>query len=297
VATARRLGLRSHAYGPFNLLAVTEDLAIKNKRFIWKETDAVVLWQSVLEGAVLVSEPFAYRNAIKPEYGNTVELLTDKGPKEFRVAGIYYDYGNQTGTVLMSDKVYRSLWNDDLVTSLAANVAPGKDAEKTADELALLLSEQYNLTVRSNRALKETALNTFDRTFKVTGALRLLVLVVAFIGVFSSLMALQLERVKEFGVLRAIGMTVSQLRAMTFLENGFIGVTAGLLSLPVGLLLSAILIYVVNPRSFGWTIDFVLKPSFILEGLAISVFAALCGGIYPAILIGRDKTAYLLREE
>jgi len=297
VATARRLKLTSPDYGPFNLLAVTEDIASENKKFIWSTASPVEIWESLLKDSVLVSESFAYRNDIQPGPGQTIELLTDKGVKEFKVAGIYYDYSYQTGVVLMSDTLYRSLWDDVLINSLAASVASEEDSAEIARELTNVISEKYNVRVRSNQALKESALNTFDRTFKVTGALRILVVVVAFIGVLSSLMALQLGRVKEFGVLRAIGMTVTQLRKMTFLENALIGLTAGLLSIPVGLLLSYLLIHVVNLRSFGWTIDLVLQPRFFIEGLAVSIIAALAAGVYPALVIDREDTARLLREE
>lgn len=297
VATARRLRLTSPEYGPFNLLAVTEDIASENKKFIWSAGTTAEIWEELLKGSVLVSESFAYRNGIEPGPGQSVELLTDNGLREFKIAGVYYDYSYQTGVVLMSDAVYRSLWDDSLINSLAANVVSQEDSETIALALTNELSEKYNVRVRSNYALKESALNTFDRTFKVTGALRILVVVVAFIGVLSSLMALQLGRVKEFGVLRAVGMTVTQLRKMTFLENALIGITAGLLSIPVGLLLSYLLIYVVNLRSFGWTIDLMLQPRFLIEGMAVSVMAALAAGVYPALVIDRENTSRLLREE
>jgi putative ABC transport system permease protein len=297
VATARRIRLSSPEYGAFNLLAVTEDIASYNKKFIWSGPEPSKIWEKLLKDSVLISESFAYRNGIEHGYGNTVMLLTDKGVREFKVAGIYFDYSYQTGVVLMSDTLYRSLWDDTLINSLAANVVLEEDSEEIAQRLTNEFSQKYNVYVRSNQALKESALNTFDRTFKVTGALRTLVVVVAFIGVLSSLMALQLGRVREFGVLRAIGMTVTQLRKMTFLENALIGTTAGLLSIPVGLLLSYLLIYVVNLRSFGWTVDLVLQPRFLIEGLSVSIIAALAAGIYPALVIDRENIANLLREE
>lgn len=297
VATARRLRLQSPEYGHFNLLSVTEDISSHNKRFLWSAGSPEELWESLLIDSVLVSESFANRNKLNPGPGSVVVLNTDNGRKEFQVKGIYYDYSYQKGVVLMSDDVYRSLWDDKTINSLAANVLPGEDPEELVAQLRNTLSSEYNVFVRSNRGLKEEALSTFDRTFKVTGALRVLVVIVAFIGVLSSLLALQLGRIKEFGVLRALGMTVGQLRKMTFLENGLIGLTAGLLSLPVGLLLSYLLIYVINLRSFGWTIDMVIQPRFILEALAVSVIAALAAGLYPALVLDRENTSSLLREE
>ena len=78
----------------------------------------------------------------------------------------------------------------------------------------------------------------FDRTFAITGALQLLAALVAFIGVLSALLSLQLERARELGILRAIGLTVRQLRGLMLLETGLMGAVAGLLAMPTGLALS-----------------------------------------------------------
>lgn len=82
-----------------------------------------------------------------------------------------------------------------------------------------------------------------------------------------------------------------------FVENGIIGLTAGVLSLPLGVALSLILIYVVNLRSFGWTLGFSASPRYFIEAVVIAFAAALFAGIYPALRSGREKTAELIREE
>ena len=116
------------------------------------------------------------------------------------------------------------------------------------------------LSIQSNRSLKKISLEIFDRTFLITSVLRLLAGLVAFIGVLSSLMALQLERARELGVLRANGMTPGQVWQLVTSQTGLMGLAAGLLSLPVGLTLAAVMIYVINRRSFGWTIRMELAP-------------------------------------
>jgi len=296
-ATVRRILFQSPRYGPFNLVAVTEDLAAKNRSFIWNRDDNEELWDLMQGSSVLVSQSFAYRNSIKPGPGNVIELPTDEGIKEFEIAGVYYDYGSQSGVVLISDDLFGSNWNDGQINSLGVYLLPGDDVDKTVEELRVYLSKDRNLIVRSNTALKESAINTFDRTFTVTSALRILIAIVAFISVLSSLMALQLERGREFGVFRALGMTVSQLRGMVFLENGLIGLTAGLFSIPLGVALSLILIYVINLRSFGWTLDFIIKPQYFAEVIAIALIAAFTAGIYPAYRLGKENTGKLIREE
>ncbi len=297
VAAARRVALRTPEYGAFNVIAVTEDIAVENRRFLWSEAGGADLWRRLQNGSVLVSESFAYRNGIKRAPGGTVRLPASGGVREFAVSGIYYDYGSQSGVVLMADPVYRKYWNDTQITSIAAYVSPGRDVEEILNGLRLSLSPEYNLLFQSNRGLRESAIDTFDRTFTVTTALRVLVILVAFIGVLSSLMSLQLERGREYGVLRALGMTVSQSRRLTFLENGIIGITAGLFSLPVGIVLSLVLIYVVNLRSFGWTMEFVARPQYFIEAVVIALAAVVCAGIYPALRLGRENTAALIRDE
>lgn len=297
VSTVRRVQFQSSVYGLFNLVAVTEDLAAKNRSFIWNRGNNEKLWDQMKDSSVLISESFAYRNNIKPGPGNVIELPTDKGVKEFEIAGVYYDYGSQAGVVLISDEVFRSNWGDNQINSLGVYLLPGDDVDKTVEELRAYLSKDHNLNIRSNTALKKSAINTFDRTFTVTSALRILIAIVAFISVLSSLMALQLERGREFGVFRALGMTVSQLRRMMFLENGLMGLTAGLFSIPLGVVLSLILIYVINLRSFGWTLNFVLEPKYIMEAIVIALIAAIAAGIYPAYRIGKEDVGKLIREE
>ena len=297
VATVRRVLYDSPLYGVFNLVAVTEDLAIDNRDFIWKESENAALWDKMQKDSILISESFAYKNNIKPAPGNTLEIQTDRGSRVFNISGVYYDYGAQTGVVLISDKLFRSLWDDTQITSLGVYISNPEHAETTIDTLRSKLSGFSNLIIRSNNDLKESAIKTFDRTFTVTSALRLLIAIVAFISVLSSLMALQLEREKEFGVFRALGMTVRQLRLMLFLENSLIGLTSGLFSIPVGWVLSLILIYVINLRSFGWTLNFSLEPSFFLEAMGIALIASLAAGIYPSYLIGKEDVGKLIREE
>lgn len=151
--------------------------------------------------------------------------------------------------------------------------------------------------MQSNRILRQGSLEIFDRTFAITNALRLLAVVVAFIGVFSTLMSLQLERTRELGILRATGMTPRQLGALTLLETGLMGTMAGLFAMPVGYILAWILIYVINVRSFGWTLQMVLQGSYFWQALLVAIVAALLAGLYPALRLGRMNIATAIRQE
>jgi len=92
-------------------------------------------------------------------------------------------------------------------------------------------------------------------------------------------------------------MTLGQMWRLTLLESGLMGATAGILSIPIGVLLSAVLIYVINLRSFGWTIFFEPVPETYLQAFLISVAAALLASVYPMLRLSRLQVADALREE
>jgi putative ABC transport system permease protein len=259
------------------------------------EGDPAETWARVRQGAVLVSEPFAARHGV-PARGGSVTLQSDAGPRTFEVAGVYYDYATERGTVLMAREVYERHWNDRARSSVAAYVAPGHDPGAVADALRRALSGTA-LSVVETRTLRREALKVFDRTFAVTEALRLLAVIVAFIGVWSALLALQVERTRELGTLLALGLLPRQLWGLTLLETGLIGLSAGLLSLPTGLLLAVILIDVINVRSFGWTMRLELSPLVLAQALAVSVLAALLAAVYPVRRLERLSVAAALRQE
>ena len=255
------------------------------------------IWEQVQNGAVIVSEPFAFRHKL-PSTGATITLPTDRGrtAHTFPVVGIYYDYASDQGTMLMSRAVYNQYWDDRAISGVAAYVAEGADPNAVADALRAELSGTA-LQVQVNRALRQQALVIFDRTFAITNALRILAVVVAFIGVLSALMALQIERARELATLQALGLTAGQLWRLTFLETGLMGATAGLLSMPTGFVLALVLIYVINLRSFGWTIQMQAEPWVYVQALTVSVLAAVLATIYPMRRLLQMEVAAALRQE
>ena len=253
-------------------------------------------WQAFEQGAVFVSEPFAYRFNV-PRSGGSVTLQTDNGPQTFPVAGIFYDYSSDQGVVVMPLSLFQRTWNDQAISSLALYVAPGEDVDAAVDRLRGLVGGEQEVLIRSNRGLRQGTLEIFDRTFAITSVLQLLATMIAFVGVLSALMALQLERARELGVMRANGLTPRQLWGVVLGQTGLMGFTAGLLSLPVGLLVAFVLVYVINRRSFGWTLQVNLTPDVFVQAMILALIAALLAGIYPAYRMARTPPALALREE
>ena len=281
--------------GPVRLVVVgTDDRGIRS--FELKDGRPEEVWPAFQRGgAVLVSEPYAYRTGVSR--GGTVRLRTEHGDRDFPVAGVYYDYASDRGIVLMSRATYLRDWNDPTLSGFSLDLAPGADPDRVVDLLRRTIGSERALSIQSTRSLKKLSLEIFDRTFLITGVLRLLAGLVAFIGVLSSLMALQLERARELGVLRANGLTPGQVWQLVTSQTGLMGLAAGLLSIPVGLALAAIMIYVVNRRSFGWTIRMEVSPEVLLQALLLALAAALLAGLYPAYKMARTSPALALREE
>lgn len=268
---------------------------------LWPVGQTEELFTALDHGAVMVSEVFARRFNLPLNQPSSLTLLTESGPHEFPVVGIFYDYAlPELGYVLIRLETYRTYWpSDQTVTNVALFLKPDytSRADTIAQQITNEFAGQYRLSVSSNRGLKQSALEVFDRTFTITAALRLLATVVAFIGVLSALMSLQLERTRELGTLRANGMSLPQLWGKTLLETGLMGLTAGLMALPVGWVLAYILIHFINLRSFGWSLQMHTDLNIFVVALTVALGAALLAGIYPILRLNRMEIALALREE
>ncbi len=282
--------------GQTQLVALGTGFETFNRPNRFKEGNPSEIWEDFQSGeAVLVSEPYAFHHELA--LGSTVQLQTDYGQRSFAVAGIYFDYSSGRGVVMVSRNAYERFWTDDGISSLGLDTASGNDVDRVIEQLYLAAGQDQDLRIRSNRDLRKASLEVFDRSFTITSVIKVLAMIVAFVGVLGALMALQLERRRELGTLRAIGFTPAQIWGLVTSQTVLMGLIAGLLALPLGMALAAGLIFVVNQRSFGWSMDLQLIPSVLIQSVALAVVAAFLAGIYPAIKMARSTPAEALREE
>ncbi len=242
---------------------------------------------------LLISEPLATRRQLT--LGDTLNLETPVGAIDLQVSGIYRDYASSYGAAVMPLAVYSAHWQDPGLSSLAVTLAPGADAAALRQRITSLgARDGLDLAVVSNHAIRERTLAIFDRTFVITDVLRALVIVVAFVGIVSALMALFLERRREFAVLRAVGLTPRQLQGLVLAQASTSGFLAGLLALPLGGAMSLLLIDVINRRSFGWTLATHVDGAVVFEAQLLAVAAATLAALWPARrLAGGDLRAAL----
>lgn len=236
--------------------------------------------------AVWVSEPAQRIYGWKP--GDVITLPIATGTR-FAVAGVWRDYGRQAGAVVIDDRDYQRLTGDDGRDQGSVLVRPGADAAQVGRALLARLPadlrDQTELTEPAT--LRRFALTLFDRSFAVTYLLEAVAILVGLAGVAATMSAQTIAREREFGMLRHLGVTRQQLMAMLGLEGATVGLTGALAGIGLGLMLAQVLIHVINPQSFNWTMSTRI-PFGTLLGVALALIGA---AAVTAVLAGRRATA------
>lgn len=243
---------------------------------------------------IVIAEPFAFARRL--DVGDALVLPTASGEERFPIIGVYRDYNTGGRAVTMALELYRRHWRDAALSGIG--LYTDDDAERRIETaLRETLPPAAEFRMRSSAAIERLSLEVFDRTFKITEVLRVLAGVVAFFGILSALLSIELERSHELAVLRALGFAPRQLAATLLTQTALLGLAAAVAALPLGTALAALLVHVINRRSFGWAMDFLIVPSPLAAGLALAIAAAVLAGIYPAVRSSRVELAAALREE
>jgi putative ABC transport system permease protein len=231
------------------------------------------------------------------DVGDTLELPSPDGIERLPIVGAFRDFNTGVPAVVMQLERYRRDWRDVGLDGIGIDVAEGAELATVEAAVRELVARHGDGRVRSTASIEQLSLAVFDRTFEITEVLRLLAGIVAFLGVLSALLAIELERSRELSVLRTLGFTPRGLAATLLTQTGLLGLAAGLAAIPIGTALAALLVYVINRRSFGWSMELVVTSGSIASGLALALAAALLAGIYPAWRASRVELATGLREE
>jgi len=164
---------------------------------------------------------------------------------------------------------------------VALYLRPETHADDFRKNLNTSLEDQTFVTI-NNRELRKNVLEVFDQTFAITYAMELIAVMVGLLGIFNTLLTSILERKRELGILRAIGMSQKQLVKMILTEGGLIGLTGALLGGGAGIGLSWILIQIINKQAFGWTIHFHPFHPFLFVVFGLVLVTAVVASLLPA---------------
>ncbi len=229
--------------------------------------------------SVIVSEPFVNKHGV--HLGDTLNLPLGEQIHALKVVGIYTDYSNERGYIIMHRARLLRYLPDPAPSNLAVYLKPGTNLPQAQRAIAATLADARVL-ILPNQTLRREAVLIFDRTFAITYALELVAVFVAVVGVAGALLALVIDRRRELSLLRFLGAARAQIRKLILCEAGLIGllsVTGGVI---LGGFLSLVLVYVINKQSFGWSIQFHIPIAILLAALIIIFTATLLAGLYPA---------------
>jgi putative ABC transport system permease protein len=225
-------------------------------------------------GLALVSESFSERFQLRR--GDRVQVPTPGGVQKLRIAGVFSDYGNERGSILVERRHFAEWFRDEHASGLMVFVRPGYSADALRAEW---LARYPGLRIFSNAHLRSEILRVFRQTFAITYALELIGVLVALAGLGLTLGSVLLDRRTELTTLRALGLSRGEMARGSAVEGGALA-TAGVgMGLVVSLALGWMLIYVINKQTFGWTLELAV-PWGQLFALAALVIGAGAGVAY-----------------
>lgn len=254
-------------------ILVGTELAFANRHtpLAWRNrptSDAV--WDPARNaGLALVSEAFFHRFSLG--VGDRLSIPTPSGPRALEIAGVFSDYGNERGSIVI-DRAHFSLWfSDSLASSLILVLRQGASDEAVRTQLR---ARHPGLQILTNAHLRREVLRIFRQTFAITYALEFIGVVVAVAGLGMTLAAVLLERRPELTTLRALGMDHAEIARATAAEGALLSAAGAAGGLLISLGLGALLIYVINRQTFGWTLQYAVP---VAQLAALATLVLLCG--------------------
>ena len=241
--------------------------------------------------ACLVSEQLARRE--KLSIGNRIEVPAPGGTWALEIVGIYADYGNPKGQIVVNFAALTRRFPETPLTRLGLRVEPS-----AVPTLISALQAKFGLddrNVADQATMKAESKRIFSRTFAVTSALNAFTLGVAGIALLTSLLTLANSRLPQLAPLWAIGITRKKLAAIELLKTMSVALITALFALPLGLLVAWCLLAIVNVKAFGWRLPFHVFPVQLLALLGVALVAAFLAALLPVLRLARMQPANLIR--
>jgi putative ABC transport system permease protein len=218
--------------------------------------------------------------------GDSIRLKTRRGEKDFEIAAVVVDFYNQGMIVEASWGDMRRYFGVDNVSVFLVKLEPGPTAEQVKSRIDRVYGTRRHLTIESNEAIKSRALNLTGQAFTLFDVVALIGIIVASLGVVNTLAMNVLERIKEIGMLRGVGMTRGQVAKMILAEAGMIGIIGGVFGLGFGLFLSRLFITSAGTLQ-GYNLTYVVPREGILIALFVSLLLSQLAALWPATQAAR----------
>jgi putative ABC transport system permease protein len=264
---------------------LTDPATRPNLPWVSSPRDNAVFDPALNAGLALVSESFTERFRVKS--GDTLTLPTPAGPQHVVIAGVFADYGNERGSVLIDRRQVRVWFGEDAVTNVSLYMKPGVDADALRADL---IKDYPGLSIFTNAKLRSEVLRIFRQTFSITYALEVIGVAVAMTGLALTLISVLLDRRDELTTLRALGFRRREIALAASIEGLAVSSCATIGGLALSGALGWLLIHVINKQSFGWTLTYAMPWSQLIAlaavvlttGWLVSYAVGLWGADLPA---------------
>ncbi|MBP7242786.1 FtsX-like permease family protein [Amaricoccus sp.] len=249
-------------------------------------------WDRVAAGeGVLVSEQFGRRGGLG--LGDALDVPTPAGPWRLEVVGIYADYGNPEGQVMVGGAALAARWPGLETRRFALRLDPAAAAGLAADlRAAFGFGPEAAI---DQAALKAASTRVFERTFAVTVALNALTLAVAGVALLTSLLTLSGLRLAQLAPVWAVGLTRRRLAALETAKTVGLAALTAVAALPLGLAVAWTLTAVVNVEAFGWRLPVLMFPRQWAAMFGLALVTAFAAALWPALRLARIAPADLMR--
>lgn len=280
--------------GPFLLEAGSIDVLWHHGRFLLIGGNEDRIMEKLIQGeGVIVSEVYATRRGLKP--GDRLTLTFGGIRQTWDVLAVYRDYRTRGGVVYIDLKKFQEIYKDHRIGGVNLFLKHSAHPHVVRSDLLKRFGLQYALAIAIGKDLRQNVLKVFDETFSITYVLMFIALLVAALGVATTLSLLIRERRRQLGMLMAVGGSPGQVRLMVVLEAFLMGAAGHIVGMGCGLLLSYFLIFVVNKQSFGWTFLYEVPPWTGLISFILILLTAMLAAIPPANAASRVNLAELLK--
>ena len=251
--------------------------------------EAPTPWDSIQAGTgLLINEQTARREDL-----SLGDPITIAAGWTLPIVGIYSDYGNPSGQIIVSLDDLLARYPD--VQKLRYGIRIALD-EKEA--IRNELTQSFGLTgeqLIDQDALKGQALRVFDRTFAVSAALNVLTLTIAGISMLTSLLTLANMRLPQLAPVWALGMTRRKLALLELARSLFLALLTMICAIPVGLALAWCLLAIINVEAFGWRLPMHIFPDDWIRLAGLTLVAATAAAAWPAFRLAKIPPSRLLR--
>ncbi len=256
------------------------------------ENDAI---ERLAQGdAVFISTVLSEKYGL--QQGDTIRLETRRGQRDFYIAGVIVDFAADGYVINGLWRDARRYFGQNKADVFIIKLTPGASYEAVKAQLENRYGQRCHLHVEASREFKDRILRVANQTFVLFDVLVFISMIVAALGIFNTLLMNILERIREIGGLRSLGMTRGQVARMILAEAGTIGAIGALIGLSVGLFLSKVFVRAANDLS-GYALEYVFPTRSLMISVVIALGISQVAALYPAWQASRLNIVEAIQHE